>query len=124
MDILVIGSVLIGILLARFFTVYVLFPACIFAIVLVLVSPSHGLNGPWWTILEIAAAITSIQLGYGAGLILQGMPTSLQRFRRYSPYASPPSAGLGWLGHRRFRKGSGGKHARSNERPKNIKPAA
>jgi len=134
MDFFVIGSILFGIVLARYFTVYVLFPACALAIVLILASPMHAPHGAWGLAFEIGASIAGIQFGYVAGLLLQAMPTTLQRFRGDSTYVSstpaPSSMGAGGLGHRRIRKASGGKPtrktsgARSEGKPQKIEPAA
>lgn len=127
MEILIIGSVLFGIVLARFFTVYVLVPACALTAVLVIASPIHAAHGSWAIIFEVVVSIASIQLGYIAGLLLQALPNSLQRFRVDSPYVTTtlsPSAGPGLLGHRRVRKVSRNKSAsqsldvRSSDRPK------
>jgi hypothetical protein len=69
MTILLIGSVLLGAALGRFFKVLVLVPACAFVLAAVLVRSAdveHGLLRP---LLEFAVLITSLQIAYVLGLI-------------------------------------------------------
>lgn len=69
MAILLIGSVLLGAVLGRFFKVWVLVPACAFVLAAVLIRSAdvqHGLLRP---ILEFAVLITSLQIAYVLGLI-------------------------------------------------------
>src|ERR1700730_18164548 len=69
MTILLMGSVLLGAVLGRFFKVLVLAPACAFVFVAILVRfvyVEHGLLRP---LLEFAGLITSLQIGYVLGLL-------------------------------------------------------
>ena len=69
MTIVLIGSVLLGAVLGRFFKVWVLIPASAFVLAAVLVRSAaveHGLLRP---LLEFAALITSLQIGYVSGLL-------------------------------------------------------
>ena len=69
MTILIIGSVLLGAILGRFFKVLVLAPACALVLAVVLVKSAdreHGLLRP---LLEFAVLITSLQIGYVFGLV-------------------------------------------------------
>jgi hypothetical protein len=60
---LVIGGILFGMFLGRFFTWYVLVPACGLALVLVLANPSHAGSILGW-LLNVVAVTASLQLGY------------------------------------------------------------
>ena len=79
MIILIIGSLLLGAILARFFNVLVLAPA--FALSLAMVAASfayfgHGLLRP---LLEFAVLITSLQIGYVSGMLSFLVPSVSQR---------------------------------------------
>jgi hypothetical protein len=77
--ILLIGSVLLGAVLGRFFKVWVLVPACAFVLVAVLIRSAdveHGLLGP---LLEFAVLITSLQIGYVSSLLSFFIPGVSQR---------------------------------------------
>jgi hypothetical protein len=91
MDILVLGSFFyFGVILAQYFKFYVLVPAFVLAIVLVLISPTHlEYNLLGWGF-QIVGVMTSLQLGCVVGLVLHAAPAILQQFR-------------GWLGHRTIR---------------------
>ena len=64
MAILILGSVLLGAVLGRFFKVLVLVPACAFVLVVVLVRSADGEHGLLRPLLEFAVLITSLQIGY------------------------------------------------------------
>jgi hypothetical protein len=73
--IVLIGSVLLGAVLGRFFKVWVLIPASAFVLAAVLVRSAaveHGLLRP---LLEFAALITSLQIGYVSGLLSHSIPS-------------------------------------------------
>jgi hypothetical protein len=57
--------------LGQFFKWFVLFPAFGLAGILALTNPAHVDNSLLGSFLGFLALITSIQIGYGAGLILQ-----------------------------------------------------
>jgi CDP-diglyceride synthetase len=69
MSAMIVGGVLFGTILGRFFKVYILLPASILAAVLVLASPTSADNSWWVSVLEIAILITCLQVGYFAGLL-------------------------------------------------------
>jgi hypothetical protein len=73
-SILIIGSVLLGAILARFFTVLVLIPAC--ALTLAMVVASSAYFGHSWprAVLEFAVLITSLQTGYASGCFHRSFP--------------------------------------------------
>ena len=94
MTIVLIGSVLLGAVLGRFFKVWVLIPASAFVLAAVLVRSAaveHGLLRP---LLEFAALITSLQIGYVSGLLSHSIPSVWQRQGKSCPRASsaPPIA--------------------------------
>jgi hypothetical protein len=77
--ILLIGSVLLGTVLGRFFKVLVLVPACALVLAAVLVRSAdveHGLLRP---LFEFAVLITSLQIGYVSGLLSHCIPRESQR---------------------------------------------
>jgi hypothetical protein len=100
MDILVLGSFFyFGVILAQYFKFYVLVPAFVLAIILVLISPTHlEYNLLGWGF-QIVGVMTSLQLGCVAGLILHAV---LQQFRGTSASTSL-TASSKWLGHRTIR---------------------
>ena len=88
MAILLIGSVLLGAVLGRFFKVLVLVPACAFVLAAVLVRSAdveHGLLRP---LLEFAVLITSLQIGYASGLLSFLIPSVSQRQGKPRPRAT------------------------------------
>ena len=68
--ILIIGSVLLGATLGRFFKVLVLVPACAFVLVAVLIGSANGEHGLLRPLLEFVVLITSLQIGYVSALAL------------------------------------------------------
>jgi hypothetical protein len=88
MAILLIGSVLLGAVLGRFFKALVLVPACALVLAAVLVGSAdieHGLLRP---LLEFAGLITSLQIGYASGLLSFSIPSGSQRQGKPRPRAS------------------------------------
>ena len=69
MTILLIGSVLFGAVLGRFFKFLILVPACGFVLGAVLVESTYVEHGLLRQVLEFAVLITSLQIGYVLGLI-------------------------------------------------------
>ena len=69
MAILILGSVLLGAVLGRFFKVLVLVPACALVLAVVLVKSADGEHGLLRPFLEFAVLITSLQIGYVSGLL-------------------------------------------------------
>ena len=67
MAILILGSVLLGAVLGRFFKVLVLVPACALVLAVVLVRSADGEHGLLRALLEFAVLITSLQIGYVVG---------------------------------------------------------
>ena len=85
MTIVLIGSVLLGAVLGRFFKVWVLIPASAFVLAAVLVRSAaveHGLLRP---LLEFAALITSLQIGYVSGLLSQACGSAKENPARARP---------------------------------------
>jgi len=71
--ILILGSVLLGAVLGRFFKVLVLVPACALVLAVVLVRSADGEHGPLRPLLEFAVLITTLQIGYVFGLVSHSM---------------------------------------------------
>jgi hypothetical protein len=69
MAVIIVGGVLFGTILARFFKIFILVPASALAVVLVLMSPMPAESSGWFCALEIVVLITSLQLGYFVGLV-------------------------------------------------------
>ncbi|MGH6936892.1 MAG: hypothetical protein ACRED2_12080 [Methylocella sp.] len=67
MTILLIGSVLLGVALGRFFKVLVLIPASAFVLGAVLGGSAHGEHGLLRPLLEFAVLNTTLQIGYVLG---------------------------------------------------------
>jgi hypothetical protein len=67
MAILVVGGILLGMILAQFFKWYVLFPACVLAIVPAFADPAH-MNGFLGWFIQFVALTASLQIGYVIGL--------------------------------------------------------
>ncbi len=69
MGVMIVGGILFGTVLGRFFKVYILVPASALAVVLVLASPAPPEGGLWSSMLEIGVLVTSLQVGYLVGLV-------------------------------------------------------
>jgi len=94
MAIIMIGGVLIGTILGRFFKIFILFPTCGLATILIFAKP--GLADIHWTqsLLETAVLVVSLQIGYALGLFASNMPELLQGPRKSWPAQSAPSRSL------------------------------
>ena len=79
MAILILGSVLLGAVLGRFFKVLVLVPACALVLAVVLVRSADGEHGLLRPLLEFAVLITSLQIGYVFGLVSHWIPSVSER---------------------------------------------
>jgi hypothetical protein len=90
MAILLIGSVLLGAVLGRFFKVLVLVPACALVLAAVLVGSADVEHGLLRRLLEFAVLIASLQIGYVSGLFAFFLPSGSQRPRASS--ATPVAA--------------------------------
>ena len=97
MTILIIGSVLLGAILGRFFKVLVLVPACALVLAVALVKSADGEHGLLRPLLEFAVLITSLQIGYVFGLVSHSMS------ERGGTTAAPAPL----RGHRRFNTSRG-----------------
>jgi hypothetical protein len=88
MGILVIGGILIGSILGRFFKVLILVPVCGAVIFLMAVSPVPFAPGLLATLL----LVVSLQLGYLAGVASRSLPAFLPNTRKaWAPNASRAS---------------------------------
>jgi len=64
MAMLLIGTALFGLLLGRFFKVFVLIPTCCFALVLAFAGPTLGYESLTYSFVEIVLIMASLQIGY------------------------------------------------------------
>lgn len=114
MSIFVIGSALLGVILARFFKFYVLGPTSIVVIILALMWRLHETQSLLGAIFSVAILVTSLQFGYFAGLFLTTSPQVRFRIKRSPSHlpsissASSPSFGAQSIRHRRIRSFSRG----------------
>ena len=69
MGILVVGGILFGMILGRFFKWFVLIPACGLAAVLVLINPVHMENSLLSWFFQFVVLTASLQIGYVVGLV-------------------------------------------------------
>ncbi|MGB8900029.1 MAG: hypothetical protein WCC90_12705 [Methylocella sp.] len=69
MIILVIGGLLLGAILGRFFTVLVLVPAFALSLAMVVASSAYFGHTLLRALLEFAVLITSLQIGYVSGVV-------------------------------------------------------
>jgi hypothetical protein len=83
MSILIIGSVLAGAILGRFFKVLALLPVSAFVLVVVLVRTAYFEHGLLHMVLEFGVLTMSLQIGYFANLALS---VTLQRGIRRSAH--------------------------------------
>jgi hypothetical protein len=67
---IIIGSVLLGAILGRFFKVLVLLPAFALSLAIVLASSAYFGHSLSRTFIELAALVVSLQLGYVSGLLI------------------------------------------------------
>lgn len=81
MSVVIVGGVLFGTILGRFFKIFILVPASALAVTLVLASPTATDHGLLYSFLEIGALVTSLQVGYLFGLAT-GSSSFLERTRR------------------------------------------
>jgi thiamine transporter ThiT len=79
--IFVIGSLLLGAVLGRFFRVLILVPAGGFVIAMVVAWSWYVGNGMLNTLGAIAILVTSLQVGYASGMLSGFIPDLMQRFQ-------------------------------------------
>ena len=79
MIILVIGSLLLGAILGRFFNVRVLAPAFALSLAMVVAGSAYFGHSLLRALLEFAVLITSLQIGYVSGVLSFLIPSVSQR---------------------------------------------
>ncbi|MGB7046383.1 MAG: hypothetical protein WBD65_16250 [Methylocella sp.] len=79
MAVLLIGSVLLGAVLGRFFKVWVLVPACAFVLAAVLVRAGAVEHGLLRALLEFAVLNATLQVGYVSGLLFHSRRVATPR---------------------------------------------
>ena len=79
MSILIIGSVLVGAILGRFFKVLVLAPAFALSVAMVVASSVYFGHSLPRALLEFLVLITSLQMGYVFGRVSPSIPSVPER---------------------------------------------
>ena len=69
MGILVVGGILFGMIVGRFFKWFALIPACGLAAVLFLINPAHMENSLLGWFFQFGVLTASLQIGYVVGLV-------------------------------------------------------
>jgi hypothetical protein len=73
MSILIIGSMLVGAVLGRFFKVLVILPVSVFGLVVILFRTAYFEHSLLLLALEFGVLITSLQIGYLSSMVLSVM---------------------------------------------------
>lgn len=76
MTALLIGTALFGLILGRFFKVYVLIPTSAFVLLLALAAPTLRNNSVTYSCAEIALILASLQAGYFVAFASRIFPSS------------------------------------------------
>jgi hypothetical protein len=88
--ILIIGSVLLGAILGRFFNVLVLAPAFALSLAMVVASSAYFGHSLLRALLEFLVLITNLQIGYAFGLLSHLIPSVPERRgTKAAPAAAP-----------------------------------
>lgn len=98
MTILIIGSILLGAVLGRFFKVWILVPTVAVAVITVFASSFFHDKGLLGVFFECAVLLTCLQIGYATGLFSRPIPSKLQQLGKR---AAPP-ASIAASRHRHF----------------------
>jgi hypothetical protein len=77
--ILIIGSVLLGALLGRFFKVWILIPTGAVAVIAAFASSFFHYQGLLGVFFECAVLLTCLQIGYVSGLFSRPIPSKLRQ---------------------------------------------
>jgi hypothetical protein len=97
--ILIIGSILLGAVLGRFFKVWILVPTGVVAVITVFASSFFHDQGLLGVFFECAVLLTCLQIGYATGLFSRPIPSKLQQLGKTR--AAPP-ASMAASRHRHF----------------------
>ncbi|MGB6325407.1 MAG: hypothetical protein WBG11_06420 [Methylocella sp.] len=79
MAVLLIGSVLLGVVLGRFFKVWVLVPAGVFILAAILVRSADLEQGLLYPLLECVVLNATLQVGYVSGLLFHSRRVATPR---------------------------------------------
>ncbi len=93
MTVLLIATALFGLILGRFFKVYILIPTCGFALALALAGPTLGYKSLTYSFLEIVMILSSLQVGYFIALASKSFQSGHGRDKMWSaaqPISSRP----------------------------------
>jgi hypothetical protein len=93
MAMLLIATALFGLVLGRFFKVYVLIPTCGFAVVLAFAGPPLGYDLSTYSLVDVTLIMTSLQIGYFVALASKAFPSvHLNRGRIWGSPTPPVSS--------------------------------
>ncbi len=95
------GCVLLGILLAQFFSFHILIPMSALLVIVAVTNHIELAYGFGGLLLEIVIVVTCLQVGYLSGLAGRTIPMALGRL--IGPLANLQSVRSTWPGHRRQR---------------------
>jgi hypothetical protein len=99
--ILIIGSILLGVVLGRFFKVWILIPTGAVAIITAFASSFFHDQGLLGVFFECAVLLTCLQIGYASGLFSHLIPSKLQQLGKTRAAPRPP-ASMAASRHRHF----------------------
>ena len=80
-----VGGLLIGMLLARFFKFYSLFPVAVLAIFAMVLNPFQTAREGWSLVTDAAVLVTMLQVGFLAGVALHGAAAGLRGRLAFAP---------------------------------------
>ena len=92
MTILIIGNVLLGALLGRFFKVWILIPTGAVAVIAAFASSFFHDQGLLGVFFECAVLLTCLQIGYVSGLFSRPIPSNLQQLGKTRAAPRPPAS--------------------------------
>jgi hypothetical protein len=90
--VLIIGSILLGAILGRSFTVLILVPVSLAVFAIAAARFAYFGHGLLRLIFEFAVLITSFQIGYGSHLLSAAVPGLWQRLKKQRTLAARGSA--------------------------------
>ena len=87
---LLIATALFGLVLGRFFKVYILIPTCVIALALALAGPTLGFHSLPYSFMEVILVLASLQIGYFIALASRNLPSiHLNRSRIWGASTQP-----------------------------------
>jgi hypothetical protein len=87
---LLIATALFGLVLGRFFKVYILIPTCVIALALALAGPTLGFHSLPYSFIGLLLILASLQIGYFIALASRNLPAiHLNRSRIWGASTHP-----------------------------------